>query len=183
MIADKLDKLATREKVGLALAAVCLFALIVKMLVVQAVVEKCRGWDLDIRTMEVNVANNRKDLLSKDLVTREYEAVRDLLGGAPSRAAAIAEMKGEVDDLARRTGISIQAMEHKEPVKAEETEEYAVVIGSFEADLKNLLTFLYELQKAPGMLRVNKLNVSPGKSKGAVKGAMAITKVMLPAGG
>jgi hypothetical protein len=189
MISDKLEKLAAREKVWLVVGAIFVFALAVEKLVVQSVVEKCRGWDVAIKTLEVRVASNRKDLQSRDQVTQEYDAVRDLLGGAASTNEAIAEMTGEVNDLAKRTGISIQSMEHKEPVKADGMEEYSVVIGSFEADFKNLLAFLYELQKAPGMLRVNKLNVSPGKTEGAtrgaipVKGAMSITKVMLPTGG
>jgi hypothetical protein len=123
-------------------------------------------------------------LRSQDAVTKAYEGIGDVLAKVSSKDEAIADMKGEIDDLARRTGISLQSMEHKEPTPTDMGygETYCVVIGAFEADIGNLLTFLFELQKASGMLRVNKLTISPGTSKGLVKGAMTITKVMLPAG-
>lgn len=183
MIAEKLDKLGIREKIGLGVAVFCVFALVVEKLVVQSLAAKYRAWEAEIKALEVTVAIDRQDLQSRDAVTREYEGLGDVLGTVTSQDEAITGLKGEIDDVARRTGVSLQSMEHREPVKMGWGEEYAVVVGSFEADIKNLLTFLYELQKSPGMLRVNKLTVNPGKNKGAVKGAMSITKVMVPAGG
>lgn len=185
MISEKLDKLATREKVGLAAASFFIFALVVEKLVVQSIVDQSRRLDVDIKAMTVSVAINQDALQSRDRVARDYERVSDVLAKVVSKDEAIADMKGEIDDLARRTKISLQSMEHREPVPAEMGygEEYSVVIGNFEADIQDLLTFLYELQKSPGLLRVGKLSVSPGKSKGQVKGALAITKVMTPAGG
>jgi len=183
MIGEKLDKLGIREKIGLGLAVFCVFALVVEKLVVQSMIAKYRGWDAEIKSLSVDVAQDQKDLQSRDAVTREYDGLGDVLGTVTSQDEAITGMKGEIDDLARRTSVSLQSMEHREPVKMGWGEEYSVVVGSFEADIKNLLAFLYELQKSPGMLRVNKLTVSPGKNKGVVKGAMSITKVMVPAGG
>ena len=185
MMFDRLSKLALRERIGLAIALFFVLALIVEKLVVQSLVDKFRMWNEEIVATEVNVAINRQILESKDEVARQYEGMGNVFRKVSSKDEAIADMKGEIDDLARRTGISLQSMEHKEPVKAEMGygEEYSVVVGSFEADTTNLLTFVYELQKLPGMLRLNRLTVGPGKNAGAVKGAMTITKIMIPAEG
>ena len=183
MISEKLDQLGIREKIGLGVAVFCVFALVVEKLVVQSMVAKYRAWDAEIEALAVSVALDRQILQSRDAVIREYEGLGDVLGKVTSRDEALTGMNGEVDDLARRTGVSLQSRENREPVKMGWGEEYSVVVSSFEADIQNLLTFLYELQKAPGMFRLNKLTVNPGKSKGAVKGAMSITKVMVPAGG
>ena len=181
MILDKLDKLGIREKVGLVLAMVFLAALVIDRVIVRAMAERCRELEVKIRTLEGNVIENRGIVGLRDDVVKDYESIKGTLGQVVSADETIADLKGEIDDLARRHRIELQSMSHQEPVPAGSCEQYAVVVGNFESEFRNLVGFLSETTESPGMLRVNKLSVSPGKARDWVKGSMLITKVLVAA--
>ena len=112
-------------------------------------------------------------------ISKEYKNIKDFLEKAPSSDEAINDMKGEIDELARRAGVMIDSMKHREPQKLDFYEQYFLEIGKFRSDMKSLLKFLHELQISSGMLRVLKLNLTPDKGN-AIKGSILITKAMLP---
>jgi len=103
-----------------------------------------------------------------------------------SSAEAKHEMKGQVEDLADKAGVLLQSSDLREPnlESHKPCEEYFVDIKRFRADMNSLLVFLYELQTAPGMLRVVSLNLTPLRGEDNVfEGSMLISKVMIPASG
>ena len=185
MIWDKIEKLGWRERVGLLLAVVFLFALFVERVVVRSVADRCRAIDREVVMQEAALLGYRGSLMEKDAIAKDYERAGSQLSRMASSDETIADFKGQIDDVARRTGLSLVAMEHRTPEmdKQKGWTEYTVVVGSFEADLKSLLAFLNELDEVPGLLRVVKLTVAPGKTKNSVKGSLQITKLMLPADG
>jgi len=179
MILQKLEKLGPREKLGLAIATILVSALLADGLVIKTVANVFKELDADIENEQNGLAYNRRLEEGQPGVSAKYQAVKDLLGEAPSSAEAIDEMKGQIDELARRAGLDIVSMAHREPRKRNFCVEHSVEVGEFEGDLAKMLRFLHELRKLPGMLRVAQLSVTPDKSRGLLKGSMLITKVMI----
>lgn len=185
MIASKLAKLGSREKLMLSLAGLSLLAVAAQYLVVQPVLRSFNEMESRIEAQEDAYRTNQVFVAWEDDVLERYSAVSGKLGTVSKRAESIDDMKGQVDDLAQKAGVVVQSSDHREPNLASHApcETYFVEIKRFRADMKSLLSFLYELQAAPGMLRVVSLNLTPRREDGVFEGSMLITKVMIPASG
>jgi hypothetical protein len=178
-MAMRFDSLGTREKVGLALAALAVFLLLVERLVVHAWMNSCRSIDGEIVICRRELGYQDGVRASQARVESAYQAIRGLLGSVGSADETLDGLKGEIDDLARRAGVSVVSMDHRAPVRTDATELYTVVVASFECDTPSLLKFLANVEETPGLLRVVKLSLSPGKTRHHVKGSMVITKLMV----
>jgi hypothetical protein len=185
MILDKLDKLASREKLLLGFAGLCVVVLLLDWLVIQRLVTRNRAVVHDIQRAGKDLEYNLSVLASRDEVARQYEVVKGLLREASSTAEEIDGMKGETDAMLGKFGIEFQSINHREPRRTPYYEEYTVDVGGFQADVENLVRFLNEIherRQAPGVLRVAKLSVNPNeKGERQIKGSMVLTKIMLPA--
>ncbi|MBN1557397.1 MAG: type II secretion system protein M [Lentisphaerae bacterium] len=179
MFLDRLDKLRTREKIGLLVAVLVLLGLLIDNLVVKPVLRTMARMDTAIEEAESRLAYNLGVLRWKDDVEAQYAALEGLLLPGGSEAEEADKMTAQIDRLAREAGMQVPAMGSLRPASRGACEEYAVEIKSFEADLPNLLTFLYRCRQAPGLLKVSKLALEPKRDSGLAQGSMVITKVLL----
>lgn len=184
MISLKFDRLSTREKFGLTLAAVFVFVALMRWVVAAPVLGVIQGMDDKIVELRSKLSVDASYVQQEPTIRAEYQKVKDLLGQTSSDAKAIDEMKGEIDDLARKHKVDVPSMEGREPrKKSYYYTEYFVEISSFESDTKDLLEFLKSVQDAPGMMRVVRLSVGPTRSATRVKGMMLLAKIMLHSSG
>jgi len=183
MIFDKLDKLAFRERAFLVIAIVALLAVLGDRLVVQAFVDELRVVDVQYAAQQEELQYSRIVMEREQDVTAAYREVADLLDQSTAPAVDIDKMKGEIDDLARQSGLVLVSMKHREPRTERHYDVYAVDIGGFEGDMDNLLRFLNAVQHSekPGLLRVVNLTVTAGREEGTIRGSMTITKVLTSA--
>ena len=181
MLFSKLEKLGFREKAFLVVGILMLLAVLADRLVLRAVADTLREMKASTETARDNLVYNRTVLKCEQDVDKVYVGVNDKLGHVTTPAADIDVMKGEIDDLARRTGLVLTSMKHREPRKWPFYVEYSVDVGGFEGNMDNMLKFLDAMQKSdlPGLMRVTHLSVSSAGDEGSIKGAMTITKVML----
>ena len=176
---EKLKNLTVREQTGLSLAGLSLLAVALNYGVAAPLVRYLKRIDAEFRLEQQNlkVARSVADLDAD--VAGKYESSRGLLETTVSPSEAIDDVKGQIDDLAKRSCLSVNAMDHREPVSGQGMDTYLVEIGQFEADMKNLLQFLHEIRVAPGLLRVEKLTFSTDPEKGLLKGSVLISKAMV----
>ena len=162
------------------LAAVLLVAVlaVVGSFAVRPIVSTIEALHTRIEAETRELAHSREELRQEGDLAREYEQTRQRVGVAASPAEAIAEFKGQIDALARQTGVAILKMDHRDPVDTDVTRELYVNVGTFEADFNNAIRFLDQIWQAPGVLRVVKLSLSPGGGRNMVKGSMLVTKLM-----
>ncbi|MBA4387796.1 MAG: hypothetical protein C0404_07435 [Verrucomicrobia bacterium] len=184
MISLKLDRLSSRERIGLALAVVAVSAVLMQWLVIRPVLSVIEDADERMGEARARLRENLSYLQIERSVRVAYQASKDMLGQTSSDDRSTDELKSDVDELARRHHLDVPSMENRELKRVPNdttyfATEYAVDISKFEADLKDLLAFLQSVQDAPGMLRVTKLVVSPGRSNTRLKGSMQLTKIML----
>ena len=182
MMLAKLAKLKPREKVALGLLLVCALGLLVYRLVVHPVVDGFKKLDSDIAAQKERLAGSFQVLQTERQVAKEYASVTGSLGTVTTISdfsIDVNAMKGEIDELAKKSGLQLLAMDHRQPVASKDPYvEYVVQIGSFEGSAASLLSFVNGLRSLPGLVNVAKLTVTPGKSEGTVKGSMLVTKVM-----
>lgn len=180
MILDRLTKLSPREKFLFAAGGTCILLALLDGIVLQPVLRLYDKLDLTIQTGEKELLEvNRPAVLTEPTVWEEFESVRLMIGRSTSRAVDIAEMKGEIDRLAKETHVNVQSMKHLEPQSKDSYEEYSVAIEEFECDVKSLTRFLHALSTPRGKMRVATLQISPRKDEKVITGSMRITKIMM----
>jgi len=175
----RLEKLSPREKIGVAVAVLVVCALLLNQFVVQPVVDHYKRMGATIASTRDTLRSQTGVLHEEARINAEYDAVRGMLGQAPSEAEAIDRMKAEIEREARKAGILIVSMDHRGPRDHAGCKEYVVDVSKFDADVEGLLRFLYACRTLPGMLRVPKLAVSAEKEVGKVTGSMRITKLVV----
>jgi hypothetical protein len=175
----KLDRLSGREKAALFVALLLVFAAATDNFAVRRIVNTLRGLDEQTDAARKTLAYRFEELRWEAAVAQRYAQIREQLGVAPSSAQAIADMKGQIDTLARQDAVSIQKMDHREPKPGEGFEEFTVDVGAFESDVKSMLRFIQDVRQAPGLMRIVSLDIKPGAGKDLVKGSMSISKLML----
>jgi hypothetical protein len=179
-ILDKLDKLAPREKLALVFALVLTICYLMDQFVVRSFARRLKEMDGRIEQARI-IRNDNLFLLTREKELKvEYDGIGNTIARAASPSEAMAGMKGELYDVAKQTGLTINAMDQKESKSSGKSyEEYLVEISKFDAETKNLLSFLYRIDTSPGMTRVLRLNTTPGKTRGLVTGSMLLTKVIV----
>lgn len=178
----KLDKLGARERVGLALALVCMLVLLVDRLVVGMVAGRVKAVTAQAAAESKELDYNRGVLKTQGPIAAEYARIEARLANALSDAEAIDQIKGRVDDLARAAGVELISMEHRSPLPAEGYTEYVIEIRKFEAPMDRLLDFLHDVWQTPGMMRVRKLTIAPGTDDATVEGSAIISTILIPTG-
>ncbi len=181
MTLAKLESLSNRDKILIVIAVGMLLAALVDRFIVQKVSDRVKTVKMLIESDKKNLTYNEDVIAGKDIVAEKFQEVANELGKITSPDSDIDIMKGEIDDLARKSGLLLTSMKDREPKKTPHYTEYIVDIGGFEGTEKSLLKFLDAVQrsKIPGLLRVVHLNVSVGRQPGKIKGSMTITKVMI----
>ena len=176
----KLDKLGARERVGLGLALVCMLVLLVDRLVVGMVAGRIQAVAAQAAAESKELDYNRGVLKTQGPIAAEYARIEALLANELSDAEAIDKIKGQVDDLARASGVELISMEHRAPLPAEGYTEYVIEIRKFEAPMDHLLDFLHDVWQTPDMMRLRKLTIAPGADDTTVEGSAIISTILIP---
>jgi len=178
-MALRLSALPLREQALLTLGCCFLVALAADRLVVSPMLAELGRLDTEYR---VNAeALKRIDLVMQldEPVSEAYAGVRDLIGESGPATETIEQFKATLDELARRTGVSLRAMQHRDPEpQSEFLVTYIIDISEFSGEMVNLIAFFRALQEAPGLLRVSRLRIASDTESSVVTGSMLITKVM-----
>ena len=176
---DKLDKLAWREKAGLAIAFFLLFCCLMDQFVIKSVVRKMNLMDTRIQQAREEQSDARCLMMREKELKAEYGRVSTALAKAVSPAEAVAAMKGEISEAAKQAGLVINAMDQREARPKTYCDEFVVEVSKFDADINSLMSFLYRVETSPGMMRVAKLNMTPGKTQNSVTGSILLAKIMV----
>ncbi len=181
-LVEKLDKLAPREKLMMALMTIFVFSALLDRFVVSSIISRLEKMDAAIEQAGSDREYALRLLAREKDAEAEYEKIGNAIARAASPAEAVADMKAEVYDAARKAGLVINAMDQRESRPRSFCEEYVLEITKFDAEIKQLLGFIYRIDASPGMAKVARLNITPGKTKNSVTGSMLLTKVMVVEG-
>ena len=179
---DKLDKLSPREKMMLALMTIFVFSALMDRFVVSSIISRLEKMDSAIEQSRDERDYALRLLAREKDAEIDYGKISNAIIKAASPAEAITDMKAELYDAAKKTGLVINAMDQREARPKSFFDEYVVEITKFDAEMKDLMGFIYRIDSSPGMTKVVRLNIIPGKTKNSVTGSMLLTKVMIVEG-
>lgn len=185
MISGKLERLSLRETVGMVVALLFFAGVLADRLVARPTIARIAAVRAEIEMQRELLANHRAILAFAPAVDARFESMRPRFADAEPAAAAIDRLQGRLDELARKTGLVIHAMRHRESAAAETVADAMTVIveiSRFESDPEALLAFLYELRASPEIWRVARLNLAPersGDGGSRLGGAMTVAQLRL----
>ena len=179
MISGRLARLSVRERNWMLIAGVFVTLVVVDLLIVNPVLREIDRLSAEIEKEQRALAYTQGVKAWHAGVEQQFARAAGKLSKAVSTSEDIAEFKGEIDELARKHGLLISSMEHREPRPFAAHDEYLVAIGKFESPRRALMEFLVDLQKCPGLLRVSNMSLTSGASDEQVKGSLLITKLKL----
>lgn len=181
MMMERLGRLGPRERAFLTVGSLIILALLADRFVARPVLRTFAGLRADAEQQAMLYRYNRDVLAGEESVRAAYAAAGRVLGRSGTRSEAIDSLKGQIDDLAAKCGIVVHSTDHREPEGEGPYDQYDIDIKRFTADMRGLLTFLYEIQAAPGMLRVERMTLQPRREEGRLEGSMLISKVTVSA--
>ena len=137
--------------------------------------------DESIVVQEKKAARNLRVLspASKDAAISEYQAFGNAIPRRGSSAEETAAMLAELEKHALELGVVTTATKQREPKLEKDFEEYQVEI-EIEANMKQLVSFLYGIESSSQLLRVDRLALeSKGSSeRGSFRGSLLVSKVV-----
>ena len=137
--------------------------------------------DADIAEQEKTMARNVRVLspASRDTVVRDFRVYGDALRKKGSTAEESAAMLAEVETLAAQAKISLGGTKPETQVDDPDSEQYSVAL-EFEADMSQLVGFLYAIETSPRMLRIKRLALEAkgARTSGAIKCSALVTRVV-----
>ena len=129
---------------------------------------------------EKHLAEYMRYINQKGIVTSEYQKYEKFVKKSGSDEEEQTKILGEIEELARKTSVSIANMKPLTPRATDFYKTYEVSL-EVEGDMESMVNFIYQISQSGQLLRAEKvsLNLKEKDSK-MVKGALSVTKVVIP---
>lgn len=174
-----LEKLSTKEKLGLSLAFAFVAIASVDRLIISPIRIRFQRIDQSIKISEKQLAHDLRNVNQQEQITAEFEKYAEYIARSGSDEEEVAKILGEIESLARQSNVYLANMKPQTPKEVDFYMEYAVEIEA-EAEIGPLTKFLHQLNASGQLLRVEKLRLS-SKKKGdkTLKASMLITRILV----
>jgi len=149
-------KLAKRER-NILYACIALFSLfILERIVLKPFADKISDLDREIQSKEAKLIKGLRAESQRDQILNEYKKYEGYLKVKASDEENVSEFLRELEKLARESAMSVSDIKPQANNKRSAYKEYIVELRA-EAQLKDVVTFLYRLNNSALLLRVEKM--------------------------
>lgn len=175
-----LDNLAKKEKIGVILAIIIVCFALVDRLVVNPINNRIKLIGQDIKVNEKELSLGMRNLSQKEIIQKQYFQNVSNLQNSGSDEETIAGMLSRIEGLARITNVSLVDIKPQSTQKIDFYKQYNVEI-TIEATMEDIVRFIYQLNAAPELLRVEKLRLNlKDKKSPYLKALVNISRVCIP---
>lgn len=173
-------RMSVREKAGIAIAAVVVFVVFVDRFIAAPMTARMNQINRDIKASEGDLRVAMELVRQKDSVSSEYKKYSAYVKQAGSDEEEQNKMLGEIEELARKSGVSIASMKSIAPVISGSHKKYEAEL-EIDGEMEPVVGFLYKLSNSPQLLRTEKMSLNPKeKDSSVVRAKISVTKVVMP---
>ena len=176
-----LEKLTVREKK--------IFAWVIALLVIvigyhgvwRPMMAKLSDLDDEIFSMQLKIRKAKIFLRQKDEVMEESKKYPNLSRmDAGSDEEEIARLLNFIEQTARKLGVSLSDVKPQAVQSDKMSKRYLVELNA-ESGLKELASFVYELEHSPDILKIEQVNTGPKDEKNPLllRSALVVTRVVV----
>lgn len=173
-------KLSKKEKIGLVAAIVVMMLVAIDRLVISPIGGRIQRVNQEIQFSEKKLSRDLRNMNNKDLVESEYKKYKNYVKKtAASDEEDVANILGEIESLARLSGVSLVDIKPQTPKQTGFYKEYAIGV-EVEGSMEQVITFLHNLNSSTQLLRALKLRIGlKDKESFAVKASFLVTKISI----
>ena len=173
-------KLSKKEKIGLVAAAIVVALVIIDRLVISPIGNRVRRLNQEIKFSETKLSRDLRNINNKDLIEREYNKYKNYVKKtSASDEEDVANVLGEIEALARSSGVSLVDIKPQAPKQTDLYKEYAVEV-EVEGGMEQVITFLHNLNSSTHLLRTLKLRIGlKERESSVIKASLLVTKISI----
>jgi len=174
-----LEKLSGKERTGLFIAVVFVFLVILDRAILAPINDRIGQINREIKIGEKQLAMGLRNVSQKELVAGERKNYAQYLKNTGSDEEKTAAMLSEIENLAKKTGVSLVDMKPRPAQNVDFYIQYSIDVEA-EGTMDALESFLYQLNASTQLLRAQKLRLNlKDKDASIVKASVQITKLSI----
>ena len=171
-------KLSKRERLILFVAGVVFFGLLVDRLIYRPITHRFEKLDQEIQEQERQLRKNLRYVAVHERIMEEHEKHTAALSSAGSDEEETASLLNELEEITRKSGLSIINMKPRSSTTLDFVKKYAVEI-EIRGEIVDLVEFLHELYSSEHLLNSEQIRLSGERTGSMVVGYLSITKTIL----
>ena len=172
------QRLSKKERLFLYLALGVVSLMVVDRLVISPVAYKMKSLDKEIEDTETGIKNAMRLLAQKDKIVAESNKYNSFLSAARSEEEETTSFLKDIENLASQTSMYLVDMKPAAVKEAGESRKFLVNVNG-EAQMEQLLNFMYAVENSDKMLRIEKFEISPkSKESSIAKCAITVSKIV-----
>jgi Tfp pilus assembly protein PilO len=174
-----LAKMSKREKTVFYAATFFISLTVLDRLIISPISDKIRMLDKEIEDKEAAVRKNLRILNYKDRIMADKTKYRGYLHSTKSDEEEMTQVLKEIESLAESSQIYLIDMKPGEVQEMGTSKKYSVNLNC-EAQMEQLVTFMYSVEDSKRLLTIEKFQVAPkSKESTLARCRITITKLAL----
>jgi len=175
-----LSKLAKRERYIAYVTAVVVVFFFFSRVMLRPIINKLNDLNQEIAIQEKRLEKSLNILVQEDMINSSYKKYVENLKQTNSDEEEFAELLSEIEKIAKKAGVFLSDMKPLPVKKVDFYKEYVIELEA-ESEITFLIDFIYQLEKSPRLLKVEKFHLTPKreKEKGFLNAQMSISEILV----
>lgn len=168
------DKLMLREKLEIILAIFIMFLYLCDQFVIRPVSNAIDSIDREIQKAKLEYIYQMKLLSRKEEIIEKYKALNKVSFFNTSDSEIIDIFNSRLDEIIKRSGIEVDAIEPVKPFSFLSCKDFRVSISKLTSSFKDFLRFLYDIYNSND-ITVRRINLKSLDQPGVIQGAVLLS--------
>lgn len=173
------SRLSKREQSILYVAIFLISLMLIDRFIIGPVFLKINTLDNEIREKESAIRRNTHILSQKDRISSEVSGFSDFLKPPKPEQEELTSFLKEVEGLADKSSVYLIDMKPSGVKDLGSHKKYSIVLNC-EAQMEQIINFIYSIENAPGLYLIEKYQISPkSKETSVAKCNVSISKIVI----
>ncbi|MDD5466054.1 MAG: GspMb/PilO family protein [Candidatus Omnitrophica bacterium] len=173
-------RLPKKEKAILYAVVFFVSLVILERLIISPVFSKMKSLDKEIQAKESGIRGNLRILAQKDRILAENAKYSSFLNSSEPGEDQAASLLKEVEDYADKASVYLIDMKPSSVKETGASKKYLINLNC-EAQMEQLVIFMYNIENSKELLTIERLQISPkAKESSIAKCSMVISKTITP---
>jgi len=175
-----LGRLSKREKLVLYLAVFFVSLTLLDRLVISPISSKMRALDKEIRDKASGIKKDLRILAQKDRISAESVKYNSFLDKNKSEEEETASLLKEIESLASKSTVYLIDMKPGGVKEVDRSKKYLVNLNC-EAQMEQLVDFMYNIENSLKLLIIEKYQINPkSRDSSIARCTMTVSKIAAP---
>jgi len=173
-------QMSKKERLLFYVAVIFVGCAVVSRMALHPAIAKSASLNREIKLKKRMIEDSLRLLSQKEVIQKESGKYAGYIKQKLSEEQEVATLLKEIEDIAKDSQIQLIDLKPYSAKRGDFYTEYKVEVET-EAEMNQLMTFIYNLQSSGGLLKVTKFSISPRVDKiNTLKAQLAITKIFIP---